>query len=322
MLQTTPQDVLKQMNEEVRNGQHKIIDGVRRVHYYGYWIKCYEPPKDNLTAKKLLIQSLTRRLFNHMEHGINIPGKHLDTVRAAYEAETDPGKKRVKGAMLAGALFNRAADIFTQLVELEACGVKITPDNDLMCSCGQCLQEALEFGKLVKHRNGDEGIDELWGEPFKAFAMSIEDFYESRYVKIAETMRNIDEVANHMIRCLGTDPRFGGLASLIQHYAKMARHKCETLRTDEDVLDVWAEFVVAGEEIMRFQPEFDLPSDGNLMIDEMDGMHLLREGIKLIQNITRARTSMPKSTEQYLRVCERFKSRAIEVPAKAHSRTA
>ncbi|MCP3853041.1 MAG: hypothetical protein GY694_22850 [Gammaproteobacteria bacterium] len=78
-------------------------------------------------------------------------------------------KKRVKGAMLAGAFFNRAADIFEHLVDTEACGVEVLPDNDLMRTCGVCLQEALEFGKQAKHRNGHEGIDELWGEPFKAF---------------------------------------------------------------------------------------------------------------------------------------------------------
>ena len=168
------------MNEPIENGFRKKINGVIKVHYDGYWIKCYDLPQNSLSAKKSLIQSLTRRLFNHMEHGINIPGRLLEDVRAAYEAEQDPSKKRVKGAMLAGTLFNRAADIFTHLVELEDCGIDIGPENDLMHTCGLCLREALEFGKLVKHRNGDEGIDELWGEPFKAFTISIEEFYESR----------------------------------------------------------------------------------------------------------------------------------------------
>ncbi len=294
---------------EVENGEYREIDGVLRVHYYGYWIKCYQPPTDTLSAKKLLIQSLTRRLFNHMEHGINIPGKYLDTVRASYEAEDDPQKKRVKGAMLAGALFNRAADIFTQLVELEACGVEILPGNDLMSSCGKCLQEALEYGKLVRHRNGDEGIDELWGEPFKAFVMSIEDFYQSRYVKIAMTMRNIDQVAEHMIGCLQRDRRFKGLDALIRYYADMAKRKCETLRTDEDILDVWSEFVVAGENILNFRPAQELPSENDMLIDTIDGKHLLKEGVRLIEHITRARTSMPKSTDRYLNICERYKTR-------------
>ena len=78
------------MNEAVENGSLRTIDGVARVYFDGYWIKRYDPPSDSLAYKKLLIQSLTRRLFNHMEHGINIPGRLLDKVRTAYEQENDP----------------------------------------------------------------------------------------------------------------------------------------------------------------------------------------------------------------------------------------
>lgn len=295
------------MNESIENGCCRLIDGVDKVYYEGYWIKRYEPPVEDLAQKKRLIQALTRRLFNHMEHGINIPGRLLEDVRVAYDAEQDPRKKRVKGAMLAGALFNRAADIFNQLVELEACGVRILPDNDLMHACGECLQEALKFGKLVKHRNGDEGIDELWGEPFKAFIMSIEDFYNSRYVKIAMTMKNIDEVAEFMTACIGNDHRYHGLIGLIEQYARMARHKCEILRTDEEIFDVWSDFVVAGEEILGFEP-LHQPREKNEM-DEIDARHLIEQGVKLIAYIARARTSMPKSTNRYKSICRRFKSR-------------
>jgi len=298
------------MNETIENGFRKKINGVTNVYYEGYWIKCYEPPQDTLSAKKSLIQSLTRRLFNHMEHGINIPGKLLDDVRAAYEAENDPGKKRVKGAMLAGALFNRAADIFTHLVELEASGVEILPDSDLMHTCGQCLREALEFGKLVKHRNGDEGIDELWGEPFKAFIMSVDDFYESRYIKIAMTMKNIDQAAAYMAGCIENDPRFPGLDQLILEYAKAARRKCEILRTDDDIFDVWSDFVVAGEAVTDFIPEHSTTHAGDQLIDVLDVNHMLKEGVRLIAFITRARTPMPKSTENYLSECERYKKRS------------
>jgi len=298
------------MNETIENGFRKKINGVTNVYYEGYWIKCYEPPLDTLSAKKSLIQSLTRRLFNHMEHGINIPGKLLDDVRAAYEAENDPGKKRVKGAMLAGALFNRAADIFTHLVELEASGVEILPESDLMHTCGQCLREALEFGKLVKHRNGDEGIDELWGEPFKAFVMSVDDFYESRYIKIAMTMKNIDQAAAYMAGCIENDPRFPGLDQLILEYAKAARRKCEILRTDDDIFDVWSDFVVAGEAVTDFIPEHSTTHAGDQLIDVLDVRHMLKEGVRLIAFITRARTPMPKSTENYLGECERYKKRS------------
>ncbi len=298
------------MNETIENGFRKKINGITNVYYEGYWIKCYKLPVDNLSAKKQLIQSLTRRLFNHMEHGINIPGRLLNDVRAAYEAEHDPRKKRVKGAMLAGALFNRAADIFTHLVELEASGVEIHPENDLMHTCGLCLREALEFGKLVKHRNGDEGIDELWGEPFKAFIMPIDDFYNSRYIKIAMTMKNIDQMANYMAGCIKNDPRFPGLDQLILEYAKVARHKCETLRTDDDIFDVWSDFVVAGEEVTGFNPKHNITLTGEPLIDVIDIKHMLKAGIRLIAFITRARTPMLKSTENYLKECEQYKKRA------------
>ena len=297
------------MKKTIENGFRKKINGVTNVYYEGYWIKCYELPVGNLSAKRGLIQSLTRRLFNHMEHGINIPGRLLDDVRAAYEAEQNPGKKRVKGAMLAGALFNRAADIFTHLVELEACGVEILPGNDLMHTCGLCLREALDFGKLVKHRNGDEGIDELWGEPFKAFIMPIDEFYESRYLKIAMTMKNIDQTAAYMAGCIKQDPRFPGVEQLILHYAKVARHKCETLRTDADVFDVWSDFVVADEAITNFSPEDKTPLASEAQIDVLDVQYMLKAGVRLIAFITRARTPMTKSTENFFSECERYKAR-------------
>ena len=297
------------MNETIQNGLRKQIDGVDRVYYEGYWIKCYEPPLNNLKAKKSLIQSLTRRLFNHMEHGINIPGRLLEDVRAAYEATQDPRKKRVKGAMLAGALFNRAADIFTHLVDLEASGVEILPDSDLMHTCDQCLREALEYGSLVKHRNGDPGIDELWGEPFKAFIMSVDDFYESRYLKIAMTMKNIDQTADYMAGCVKDDPRFPGMDELILQYARAARRKCETLRTDNDIYDVWSDFVVAGEAVTEFTPVAVDAAVDERLISALDARNMLKAGVRLIASITRARTPMPKSTANFLSECELYKKR-------------
>ncbi len=110
-------------DEDLPEGTRRVIDGLERVFYDGYWIKTYPVPKDTLEAKKKLIEALTRRLFNHTEHGLNIPGTRLREARESYESETDTARKRVKGAMLAGALFNRAADIFRKLVELQACGI-------------------------------------------------------------------------------------------------------------------------------------------------------------------------------------------------------
>ena len=288
------------MDASTPNGTTKVIDGEDRIFYDGYWIKAYRPPADTLSAKKKLIEALTRRLFNHVEHGVNIPGFRLAEVRQAYDTETDPDRRRVKGAMLAGALFNRATDIFTKLVELQGMGVEIELDSGLMHECGLCLQEALTLGRLVLHRSGEEGIDELWGEPFRAFSIPVEAFYESRYIKIAQTMRDIDRIGLEISHSLGSLPLFAGLDDAVAQFVVASKKKCETLRTDPNVIEVWTSFVVAGEHLSAYTPRLPaLPSE-NLARAAGDGLDLLRQGRDLVGYITRARVTMPKSTREYL----------------------
>lgn len=288
-------------------GCKRLIDGQYRVHYYGYWIKVYDPPADTLTAKKQLISALTRRLFNHVEHGINIPGSRLNEARAAYEAESDAALRRVKGAMLAGALFNRATDIFTKLVELQAVGVEIDLENGLMRECGLCLQEALELGRTVFHRSGEEGIDELWGEPFKAFTVPIETFYDSRYIKIAQTMRDIDRIADALVQTFAHKPQFLGLEDLVRRHAEAAKLKTETLRTDKDIFDVWAEFAVAGERLQTYQPVLQGHLSEHAERDIEEGLRLIQRGRTLTSDITRARVPMPKSTQEFMDACASYR---------------
>jgi hypothetical protein len=288
------------MEASIPNGTTQVVTGEERVFYDGYWIKAYRPPADTLTAKKKLIEALTRRLFNHVEHGINMPGHRLAEVRHAYETETDPDRRRVKGAMLAGALFNRAADIFTKLVELQGMGVEIELDSGLMHECGLCLQEALTLGRLVLHRSGEEGIDELWGEPFRAFSIPIEAFYENRYIKIAQTMRDIDLIGLEISQSLGSLPLFVGLDEPVSQFVAAAKRKSETLRTDPNIVEVWTTFVVAGEHLSAYTPRLPaLPSE-ELARAAGDGLELLRQGRDLVGYITRARVTMPKSTREYV----------------------
>ena len=295
------------MSDEIVNGTKRNIAGKPCVFYDGYWIKRYEPPQDSLAAKKQLIEALTRRLFNHMEHGINVPGKRLEEAREAYDTERNPKRKRVNGAMLAGALFNRAADIFKKVVELQECGVEIRQDDALMHECGRCLMEALAFGKTVKHRSGDESIDELWGEPFKAFSMPVEAFYESRYVKIAQTMRDIDQLGERLARCLESSAFFAGVESAIRTFTEAAKAKCETLRTDSAIFEVWPSFVVAGDHLSQFQPRLPpAPSDSEHR-EAREGIRLIQEGKQLLIDLTRARVPMPDSTRAFLERCEAYR---------------
>jgi hypothetical protein len=283
-------------------GTRRVIDGWERVFYNDYWVKTYPAPANSLATKKCLIEALTRRLFNHTEHGLNIPGTRLAEARQSYENESDPALKRIKAGMLAGSLFNRAADIFRHLVELQACGVEIRSSDALTRECGHCLLEAMKLGRSVLHRSGEEGIDELWGEPFRVFTAPIEEFYESRYIKISQTKRDIDRIANTMVDTFTRIPAFARIEPVVRDFAHTARIKTETLRTDPDIFEVWPRMVTAGERLANFSPDGEATdvSDGHGVAD---GLQLIRAGRDLIFFITRARTPMPKSTREYIERC-------------------
>ncbi len=292
---------------EIPQGEERVFDGQVRVYYDGYWIKAYDVPADTLLAKKRLIDALTRRLFNHVEYGLNVPGLRLAEARRAFLDETNQAKKRVKGGMLAGALFNRAADIFTNLVELQACGVEIQSDNALMRQCGEHLQESLALGKMVLHRSGEEGIDELWGEPFKAFCYPIQEFYKSRYVKIALTMRAIDAIGEVLQGMISPLPMFASLVPVIDEFVVAAKRKTETLRTDPEVFEVWSSFVVASETLSGFQPLLPAGVDPHLCTQFCE---ILRSGTDLVSWMARARVPMPKSTNAFIERCETLQQAA------------
>jgi hypothetical protein len=306
------------MNPQPARGTKQLVNGRLRVYYDGYWIRTYEVPQDTLTAKKRLIEALTRRLFNHVEHGLNVPGGRLEEARAAYDLETCPKRKRVKAGMLAGALFNRATDVFTKLVELQSLGIEVKSDNPLMRECGEHLQEALQLGKLVLHRSGEEGIDELWGEPFKVFAYPMEDFYKSRYIKIAMTMSAIDEITKALLEHFADLRMFQGLDALAIEYADAARAKCETLRTDPDIFDIWTSFAVAGEHLCEFHPHLFAVVGATEQYWALEGMKLVREAKQIIEDITRARVPMPKTTRNFIERCRHFRdlSRGVLIPAQ------
>jgi hypothetical protein len=209
--------------------------------------------------------------------------------------------------MLAGALFNRATDIFTCLVDLQSAGVEITPDNTLMRDCGQCLMEALELGKMVRHRGGDEGIDELWGEPFKAFSIPIDVFYEGRYIKMSMSMREIDRIGVGLKDAFSATHQFPGIVPRIDHLLTAAKRKCEMLRTDPGVFDVWPDFVVARERLCHVQPLLPAAANAADIREALEGARLLREGTDLVTHIVRARVPMPKSTREFLDRCHQFR---------------
>ena len=287
-------------------GARRFIEDVEHIYCDGYWIRYYAPLEDTLTNRKRLIDSLTRRAFHHTEAGINTPGRSLDLARQAYEGEIDPEQRRINAAMLAGALFNRATDLFTAIVELGEKGVKVSDGNELMRQCSDCFLEALTLGKQVKHHSGCEGIDEVWGEPFKAFTMPVADFYQSRFIKIAQGMRDIDKVARCMKEEFSDLEMFVGLEQLIVDYATAARHAAETMKIDPLIFQVWPKFVALGEKLDEFRPGLPGNADQMLRMRVAYGRALIQEGRRLISYIASARVSMPKSTAIYVDKCRRY----------------
>jgi hypothetical protein len=310
------------MEAETPWGTEREIAGRLRVYYDGYWIKAYRAPADTLRAKKELIEALTRRLFNHVEYGLNVPGTRLEEARAAFMAETCPQRKRVLGAMLAGAVFNRATDIFTKLVEIQSLGVTIEADNPLMRQCGKHLQEALALGKMVLHRSGEEGIDELWGEPFKAFAFPIEEFYKSRYIKIAHTLRSIDDLRDALLTTFAASRAFDGIETAIRDFAEAAKIKSETLRTEADIFDVWTTFVVAAEKLTAFRPTSSNKAGRAEQQLASDGLQLIHDGKDLISYIARARVQMPSSTANFIDRCAAYRASLLSRAASARGSSA
>ena len=296
------------MTEQPKNGTRQHFNGKPSIFYDGYWIREYPVPDDTLASRKELIDHLTRRAFHHTEPGINTPGWRLEEARAAYEKEQDPARKRVNGAMLAGALFNRATDIFTAIVDLEQLGVHVSRENELMKECGRCFKEALELGKLVKHYSGQEGIDELWGEPFKAFSQPIPQLFESRYRKIAQTMRDIDRI-NAMIELAFNDARaFKGVAERSRAFARAAKQQIETMKSDSAFFRVWPAFIAARENLESFQPQAPADPTPEYRCHLEDGRKLISEGAALITYLAEARVPMPKSSQEFLDKCEAFRS--------------
>jgi hypothetical protein len=166
---------------------------------------------------------------------------------------------------------------------------------------------------MVLHRSGEEGIDELWGEPFKAFAFPIEEFYKSRYMKIAQTMRTIDTIQDELIVTFGDMDAFAGIEPLIRECVAAAKVKCETLHTDSEIFEVWATLVVAAEKLCAFEVSTSKTSSLEHQLKVRQGVDLIVAGKDLIIHMTRARVPMPKSTREYVERLQKYRERLGQV---------
>ncbi|MCP4430157.1 MAG: hypothetical protein GY806_04185 [Gammaproteobacteria bacterium] len=298
------------------NGTRLTIDEQEYIFFDGYWIRYYQPTEDTLGNRKRLIDGLTRRAFHHTEGGINTPGRSLEQARAAYQKQTNPQRKRINAAMLAGALFNRATDLFTAIADLGELGVKVSTNNELMRQCSDCFQEALNLGKQVRHYSGCEGLDEIWGEPFKAFTLSPEDFYKSRFIKIAQSKRDIDIITNCMLETFCSSSLFAGLRPVFVEFGEAAKQVSETMKKDPIIFEVWPNFVALAETIDNFRPQITDDTDRMLEMRAAHGRGLILEGKRLLGYVASARVPMPSSTQQYLNKCRAYEAPMVDTQGR------
>ncbi len=301
---TRKADVLK-----VKMGTISEIDGVECIFIDGYWIRYYDPPAESWEARKNLIAGLTRRTFHHTERGINTPGENLELARFHFENTNSEEENRVAAAMLAGALFNRATDIFTTIADLEQIGVHIKRGNELLQECSECLEEAMELGKLVRHISGNEGINELWGEPLKAFTMSSYDFYISRYVKISLSMRDMDRINAVLKETLKPFKEFDPVISAMFKFTRYAKRNCETMKRDPLYFTVWPKFVTRSDHVTQLVDGIRQDHSPNADPSILEACNLVAECRELITYISAARVPMTKVTNRFFDTCSEFQQK-------------
>ncbi len=304
------QSAQKRANSDasIENGTEREIDGQSRVFYDGYWVRSYHLHDGSFADKKQMIDALTRRVFHHLEPGINTPSHRLDMVRKVYEAETDEARKRVKGAMLAGALLNRGRLILQSVVDLEESGVSIESSNELIRECGRCFMEALSLGKNIRLSDGGEGVDELWGEPFRVFTMPIEDYFHTRYLKVAQTMTDIDRVTDALHKVMSEFEIFDPMQERLRELAVSSKLACETIRSDPAIFDVWPRYIAAQEAYQRDLHDIILKKTNAEHTDSLntyrrllDANRILREGEGVLNKLATIRVPLPKSAGD---ICE------------------
>ncbi|MGH1539601.1 MAG: hypothetical protein ACRBHB_04205 [Arenicella sp.] len=287
------------------DGFIREMNGKVCIKFDGYWIRYYPPLEETVENKKFLINSLTKRVFHHTENGINTPGWRLDIARKHYEEEQDPDRRRVNAAMLAGALFNRASNIFDSINDLNQRGLNISQQNELMKECENCFLEALILGKQVKHDSGEEGVEELWGEPFKVFTMTIKDFYQSRYLKAAQTFRDVDTLVDRLIDVFEDLDGFSGLSELLNELRQSAKEEIETMRSDDAIFTVWPRYVAAREAVQKFRPQGMCKNLEKLRFWE-DGLRLLNNGNNVVNYLVGVRVPMPVTLSDFLAQCDLY----------------
>ena len=134
-------------------------------------------------------------------------------------------------------------------------------------------------------------------------------YYESRFIKVAQAMANIDKVVVSLCGMFCSRPEFAEIAPLLDDYASAAKHECETMKSDVCIFNIWPEFVAAGEALGAVQAEIQVNCSRECYYVMEEAQKTLVAGRNLINWVARARVPMPHSTKTYLARIESLKQR-------------
>lgn len=321
-----------------QEGAIKKIDGHDRYYVDGYWIKCYPPhQRDTLRAAIRLVGNFESRFLKAVEGGTEASTDEpsilqrrnaLDAVRKKVSAITDKGSfeyKRAKaeeealGGMLAVSLFRKMIKDITAHIDRRV-GKKTLSDADkrdleiLKKIIDNDVLEVFHLFKYVRRSGGekdrDEVLAEMYGEPMRVIGttlsknsdQALQEFYNTRYRKIAACWKNIDETTDAIKKLIANSQRLqdSGLAELVDDLNTAAKSRCELSRHDPD-FDAAASHLRASRNLIK---EFKPSGTGHIgavtKAADKKILSLVQSYRELVYDIAHVRTPRKVSTKELL----------------------
>ena len=171
------------------------------------------------------------------------------------------------------------------------------------------LYRSTRAGKNIKLIHGDDNVNdvnELWGEPFRVFSLPIEEYYQSRYIKIAQTMAEIDLVTEEILNLIKLSPLFSDAKDKVVELSVASKLACETLRSDPVIFEIWPRYVIAREAVDDYTIDLASVKETEMRIKYKEGYELIKEGGSLVTVLSSLRVPIPDSVKNYVKKCEEY----------------
>ncbi len=238
---------------------HKYVDPLESGGKY--LVRKYDVPDvSDLPAMRNLIKDFEQRFLHFVDRGYNVTktspeklDRYIEDERdllqeianqrkssnnPAFEKDTEEQTKRWLGT----ALIGRSMRLMRHYLKQKEVGADNAKLEDIFQRVKSDMQEFNQLDVSLRGKRGylddDTAIKEMIGEPQKLFIacvlgqdQPIKDFYDGRYLKIANAMRTIDEAQNAVAGVLTMDRK---IQATFKGMAEAAKHKIQIQHGDKD----------------------------------------------------------------------------------------